>query len=100
MILHFVTADFGTRTEHPELYDSRGRWVLAGATLGGWSLGLLLELPEVIIGCLFAFVAGGIVLLVLKEELPAERRSFFLPFLAGASSYAALVLAETAVVIS
>ena len=100
MILHFVTADFGTRTEHPELYDSTGRWVLAGATLGGWSLGLLLELPEVIIGCLFAFVAGGIVLLVLKEELPAERRSFFLPFLAGASSYAALVLAETAVVIS
>lgn len=95
MMLHFVTADFGTRADHPEIYDARGRWVLAGATLGGWLLGILVELPELVIGCLFAFVGGGIVLLVLKEELPEDRKSFFLPFLAGAGLYAALVLGET-----
>nr|WP_247713296.1 hypothetical protein [Qipengyuania polymorpha] len=95
MVLHFVTADFGTRADHPEIYDARGRWVLAAATLGGWALGLLVELPELAIGCLFAFVGGGIVLLVLKEELPEDRKSFFLPFLGGALLYAALVLGET-----
>lgn len=89
-----MTADFGTRTHHPEIYDARGRWVLAGATLVGWLLGVLVGLPQIAIGGLFAFVAGGIVLLVLKEELPEERKSYFLPFLGGVVLYAALVLGE------
>ncbi|WP_247713501.1 hypothetical protein [Qipengyuania sphaerica] len=95
MVLHFITADFGTRADHPEIYDARGRWVLVAATFGGWALGLFVELPPMAIGCLFAFVAGGIVLLVLKEELPEDRKSYFLPFLGGALLYAALVLGET-----
>ncbi len=95
MMLHFVTADFGTRNEHPELYDRKGRWVLVAATLGGWALGLWIALAPIAIGGLFAFVGGGIVLLVLKEELPEERQSFFGPFLGGAVLYTALVLAET-----
>ncbi len=95
MVLHFVTADFGTRDDHPELYDARGRWVLVAATLGGWALGLAVALPQIAIGGLFAFVGGGIVLLVLKEELPEERKSFFFPFFGGAALYAALVLGET-----
>lgn len=41
---------------------------------------------------LFAFLAGGVVLNVLKEELPEERRSRFLPFAGGAACYAALLL--------
>ena len=89
-----MTADYGARSDHPEMYDSEGRWVLAAATVSGWALGLLLELPEIAIGCLFAFVGGGVVLLVLKEELPEDRRSRFFPFLAGAAIYAALVLGE------
>ncbi len=95
MLLHFVTADFGSRSDHPELYDAKGRWVLVAATLGGWALGRVVELPEIAIGCLFAFLAGGVMLLVLKEELPEDRKSFFLPFLGGAVLYAGLVLAET-----
>ncbi|MEB3415748.1 hypothetical protein VCJ71_06690 [Alteriqipengyuania sp. WL0013] len=94
MILHLLTADYGARSDHPELYDVRGRWVLAAATLGGWALGLVVELPDIAIGGLFAFVGGAIVLVVLKEELPQERESYFLPFLGGAAIYAALVLAE------
>ena len=94
LLLHFVTADFGARADHPELYDARGRWALVAATLGGWVTGLLVELPDIAIGCLFAFVGGAIVLVVLKEELPEERASRFVPFLAGATLYAALVLGE------
>ena len=94
MVLHFVTADFGSRAEHPELYDGKARWVLVAATLGGWAVGLFLELPELAIGCLFAFIGGAIVLVVLKEELPENRRSRFGPFLAGSLLYAAMVLIE------
>ncbi|RDC59501.1 hypothetical protein HME9302_00691 [Alteripontixanthobacter maritimus] len=98
MVLHFVTADYGTRADHPEIYDSRGRWVLVVATLGGWLTGLGVELPELAIGCLFAFVGGAIVLVVLKEELPTDRESAFQPFLLGIVLYSVLVLGEVAVV--
>ncbi|MGB3739458.1 MAG: hypothetical protein WA948_08910 [Pontixanthobacter sp.] len=95
MSLHFVTADFGSRSHHPEIYDRAGRYVLAAATIAGWVLGQAITLPELAIGCLFAFIAGAIILTVMKEELPEERESRFGPFLAGTVLYAALVLGET-----
>ncbi|MDG6077583.1 hypothetical protein E3U23_00025 [Erythrobacter litoralis] len=94
LLLHFVTADFASRADHPEIYDSAGRWALVAATLGGWITGLFVELPQIVIGCLFAFVGGAMVLVILKEELPEERESRFLPFLLGATIYAALVIGE------
>ena len=39
-------------------------------------------------------MGGGIILLVMKEELPEERRSRFLPFALGAALYALLVVGE------
>jgi hypothetical protein len=41
---------------------------------------------------LFAFVAGGVILNVLKEELPEERQSKFWAFALGAAIYAALLV--------
>lgn len=92
MALHFVTNDFGLREDHKEVYDHKGRWVIAGAVLLGWLLGLLTTLPEVAIGFLFAFLAGGVVLNVLKEELPEERESRFWAFGLGCAAYAGLLL--------
>ncbi len=94
LLLHFVTADFASRAHHREIYDRAGRWLLVLATLTGWALGVWVELPELVVGFLFAFVGGGMVLIALKEELPEERESAFLPFLAGAALYSALVVAE------
>lgn len=94
LLLHFITADFAARATYPELYDRAGRWVLVAATLIGWFVGTQVMLPELLIGCLFAFLGGAIVLVVMKEELPEERESAFWPFLGGAVVYAALVLTE------
>ncbi|MHA6347082.1 ZIP family metal transporter [Roseivivax sp. CAU 1761] len=93
MSLHFVTADFGLRHDHRHRYDSVARWILAGAVLGGWALGTAIEVPESGVAVLFAFLAGGMVLNVLKEELPEERESSFLPFLKGTAGYSLLLLA-------
>lgn len=93
MSLHFVTNDFGLRQDHKHQYDASGRWILAVAALAGWLVGIFTSVPPIIVGFLFAFLAGGIVLNVLKEELPEERESRFLPFLLGAAGYAALLLA-------
>ncbi|MEQ3626753.1 MAG: hypothetical protein ABNH26_13095 [Celeribacter sp.] len=92
MGLHFVTNDFGLREDHEGLYDRRGRWLLSGAVLLGAILGWLVELPETAIIALSSFLAGGIVLNVLKEELPEDRDSSFLPFALGVAGYGALLL--------
>ncbi|MGR3756209.1 MAG: hypothetical protein ACU0AT_03130 [Tranquillimonas sp.] len=93
MAVHFVTSDFGLREDHQARYDRVGRWIIAGGVIGGWLLGLAVALPDLWIGALFAFLAGGVILNVLKEELPEERESNFGAFLAGAVSYAALLWA-------
>ncbi len=92
MGLHFVTNDFGLREDHKERYDRLGRWFIAAAVMAGWALGALTSLSEMVIGFLFAFLAGGVVLNVLKEELPEERKSRFLPFAFGLGGYAAILL--------
>ncbi len=93
MILHFLVNDHGLREHHRGAYYRIGRWVLAAAIAFGWMLGLLAEISEVALAVLIAFLAGGIVLNVLKEELPEERESRFWAFALGAALYAALLLA-------
>lgn len=90
--VHFVVNDLGLRHHHRHRYDRLGRPILAGAVLAGWVLGSLLEVSEVTVGVALALVSGGIVLNVIKEELPEERASRFVPFAAAAAGYAAVLL--------
>lgn len=92
MAVHFLVNDYGLRRHHKDTYRDVGRWVLAAAILVGWAAGLAANVGEAAIGVLFAFLAGGVVLNVLKEELPEERRSRFSPFVLGAAGYSVLLL--------
>lgn len=91
MTLHFVVNDRGLYAHHGPRYLAAGRWVLAAAALGGALLGWVVELPELMIALLIAFLGGGVVLNVLKEELPEERESRFSAFVLGGLAYAALL---------
>jgi hypothetical protein len=93
MGVHFVVNDFGLREDHKGVYDRAGRWVLAAAIFAGWAVGILSEVSEAAIAVLFAFLAGGVVMNVLKEELPEERESRFWAFALGAALYAVILLA-------
>ena len=90
--LHFLVNDFGLQLDHRSWYGGTARWILAAAILSGWGLGLAFDIHHIGTSALFAFLAGGIVLNVLKEELPEERRSRFGAFAAGALIYSALLL--------
>ncbi len=92
MGVHFVTNDKGMRATHKEDYDRYGRWLLAAAILIGWGIGAFAEVYEWIISVLTAFLAGGVILNVLKEELPEDRESSLLAFCAGLISYSVLLL--------
>lgn len=90
--VHFITNDRSLRRDHQQIYDKYGRLLLTGAILLGWFIGIFTELNEIAVSLLNAFIAGGIVLNVLKEELPEERESSIGSFLLGAAGYTALLL--------
>ncbi|SEO70882.1 hypothetical protein SAMN04487948_104291 [Halogranum amylolyticum] len=92
MALHFFVVDAGFRRHHADAYHRRGRWILALAVLCGWGVAQLFALAEPSLAVLEAFLAGGIVLNVTKEEIPAERQSAFPSFVVGAVCYATLLL--------
>ncbi len=92
MALHFVANDFALAEDHKERYHGVGRWILAVAVLTGWMAGSMTDISESTIAIITAFLAGGVVLNVLKEELPEERQSRFSAFVLGASGYAALLI--------
>lgn len=91
--LHLLATDYGLRSHYRQRYDRIVRYVLAAAVLAGWGIGLWIELAPTATALLFAVLAGAVVLNVLKEELPAERESRFVPFLAGAIGYGAVLMA-------
>lgn len=93
MALHFVVNDYGLREHHRESYTRLGRWILAGAIFGGVLVGVLVDVPELVLGYLLAFLGGSVVLNVIKEELPEERQSSFRAFGAGVVGYTLVLLA-------
>lgn len=92
MALHFLVNDYALREHHQARYHRTGRWVLSAAVLLGSGLGLVAAVPPLVVSLLVAVLAGGVVLNVLKEELPEARESSFQAFLLGAAGYAALLL--------
>ncbi|MCU7555585.1 hypothetical protein OCL06_13400 [Alteromonas sp. ASW11-19] len=92
MGLHFLVNDYGMRKIHAHRYHQLGRWILAIAIVAGWLAGLALEESSALVHGLFAFLAGSTILNVLKEELPEERESRFIPFAAGVVLFTLLVI--------
>lgn len=90
--LHLLVVDHGLHATHGRAYDRLGRWILAAAPLLGWSLAAGLGAPARAVSATFAFLAGGMILNVLKEELPEERESRLSAFLLAAAASAALFL--------
>ncbi|GIV97879.1 MAG: hypothetical protein KatS3mg057_2536 [Herpetosiphonaceae bacterium] len=92
MTLHVIVNDYGLRDHYTDAYKHSGRWILAAAVLIGAALGALMTINEAVLAFVFALVAGGVILNVLKEELPEERESSFWAFALGAVGYAAVLL--------
>jgi len=60
--------------------------------VAGWAIGMVTNVSEGARAVFLAFLAGAVILTVIKEELPEERESRFWPFLIGATLYATLLL--------
>lgn len=92
MGFHFIVNDYSLLDHYRHSYQKKGRWFVTLSVLGGWLLGVVTDVSEILVAVLFSLVAGSIILNVLKEELPEERKSNFWAFLSGILIYSAVLL--------
>jgi hypothetical protein len=92
MACHFLAVDHSLREEHRAQFDRVGRFVLAGAAVLGWGLGLLVALPPYVSALVLAFVSGAVILNSAIAELPADKDGRFWPFVIGGLAYGLLLV--------
>ncbi|NEP09701.1 MAG: hypothetical protein F6K14_05640 [Symploca sp. SIO2C1] len=90
--LHFFIIDQSLREHHKNPYDKKGRWFLTAAIMVGAIAGQILHLNEAAISIIWSFLAGSIILNILKRELPDEHKSCFWSFVSGTALYTGLLL--------
>jgi hypothetical protein len=89
---HIFPIACNLHTHYQAVYDRRGAFLLALASMAGWASALTLNIPRPIVLNLVAFVAGGVIVNAAIAELPKEREGRYLFFLTGALVYTALLL--------
>jgi hypothetical protein len=92
IVFHFVAVDHALREEHGGTYQRTGRFILAGACMFGWGLGLVIALPRHMLSLLTAFISGAIIINSAIMELPGERDGRFLPFMTGGIVYGLILV--------
>lgn len=90
--LHFFIIDYNLREHHQASYDRKGRWFLTAAIMTGAIIAQVQPLNEAAISVVWSFLAGSIMLNILKRELPDEHKSCFWSFVGGAVLYTGLLL--------
>jgi outer membrane lipoprotein SlyB len=96
MSFHFFVNAMSLEELRPEGYRRTGRRVMAGAVLAGCGAAVLAGAGSPTYAAAAAFVAGGILVNVFKEELPAERSIRFGAFALGAACFTASLLRASA----
>ncbi len=92
LALHFIGTDLERRHRYASYYASRVRWFLAIGVYAGWLIGEAFAVPKPVQTLLFAFLAGAIIINVMREEIPDESQVQGLAFLGGAIAYTALIV--------
>ena len=92
MAFHILLLDHSLAQQRPELYQSRGRWILGGAIMVGWSAGILTSVPEQWLARITGFICGGVIMNTLVVELPEGRGGRFWPFAFAAAAYSLVLI--------
>lgn len=89
--LHLMGIDYHIAHRHPIAFNSVLRWVFAACCVAGWAIGAFSDGPNYAVLLSNAFVAGGIVVIAIREEL-RDQHSTLLPF------FAAIALASSGII--
>ncbi len=95
MGLHFLANDCSLVEHHGRRYERTGRWLLVGGLVAGWLIGIVpqFEIQPQALALVLAFIAGGTILNILRNELPdTDRTADVAAFALGALAYGVLLL--------
>lgn len=92
MGLHYFVNDFSISKEHPKSYGNMARWLLVLSLFCGWAAAVLWTLPAAAVALVSAFIGGGVIMNVIRHELPQNNPHSLSAFFAGAIFYALLLL--------
>jgi hypothetical protein len=92
MAFHLLLVDHSLAEAGSGSYESRGRWILALATMAGWFAGILTSIPEQWMARITGFVCGGVIMNTLVVELPEGRGGRFWPFVFAAAAYSLVLI--------
>jgi hypothetical protein len=92
MAFHLLIVDHSLARQRDELYESRGRWILAFAIMAGWLIGILTSIPDQWLARITGFISGGVIMNSLVVELPEGRGGRFWPFATAAAAYSLVLL--------
>jgi len=94
MAIHLAGVDFLIREYYRNLYDRSARFLFIIGVYAGWLTGVLIELSDAALAVIYAFLAGGIMVVATVYELPGIRtKKQYVSFLCGATIFSVLVLA-------
>lgn len=92
LAMHYFVNDHNMGVEDPRLYQTRARWGLISALFLGFCIGKITHLPNSVEALVVSFLAGGVLLNVMRYELPKREKVGFVFFLLGSLLYSALLL--------
>lgn len=92
MALHLAVADHNLVRDFGATFERAGSWIMAASIVAGWLVSAATSITATITAYFFAFVAGGVVMTSMNEELSHHQRGQFWWFLAGAAGCAALLM--------
>lgn len=92
MALHYFTNDYSLSESHGKSYDRYGKWILTISLISGWFLGLFFTISQTAVALVSAFIGGGVIMNVIRHELPKEFANDLKTFLIATLFYAALLL--------
>ncbi|RHB49373.1 hypothetical protein [Exiguobacterium sp. AM39-5BH] len=90
--VHFLAVGHDLYRHYGECYIRQGRYLLSGAILIGGFFSHFIDLASHVEAILFAFVAGAMILNIVKFELPSDRNLHFRTFVLAVVSYGGLLL--------
>ncbi|MBS0655136.1 MAG: hypothetical protein JSR46_05120 [Verrucomicrobia bacterium] len=93
MALHLFVNGYNLSLSYGQLYNRPGKWILMTSLFLGWLLGIYISLPEAPVALVSAFIGGGIIMNVIRHELPGDSPHSLGAFLTSSLLYAALLLA-------
>lgn len=92
MGLHYFVNDYCLNKLHREEQQLYGKWILIVSLFLGWFIGVWVTIPSVSIALASAFIGGGVIMNVIRHELPETNPHSLGAFLLFTLIYAIILL--------